>query len=67
MLDAKGIEYKSANPIREEDLDKRLSHLEKDFKGLVRKLYRLGIIKKGEEKDEMIIEWLENPVEYRRK
>ena len=52
MLDAKGVRYKFANPIREEDLDKRLSRLEKDFKGLVRKLYRLGIIKKGEEKDE---------------
>ena len=52
MLDAKGVRYKFANPIREEDLDERLSHLEKAFKGLVRKLYRLGIIKKGEEKDE---------------
>jgi len=50
MLDARGVKYKFANPIREEDLDKRLSHLEKDFKGLVRKLYHLGIIK-GEVKD----------------
>ena len=48
MLDTKGVKYKF--PIRVEDLDKRLSRLEKDFKGLVRKLYRLGIIKKGEEK-----------------
>ena len=50
MLDTKGVKYKF--PIRMEDLDKRLSHLEEAFKGLVRKLYRLGIIKKGEEKDE---------------
>ena len=48
MLDTKGVKYKF--PIRMEDLDKRLSHLEEAFKGLVRKLYRLGIIKKGEEK-----------------
>ena len=52
MLDARGVKYKFANPIREEDLDKRLSHLEEAFKELVRKLYRLGIIKKGKEKDE---------------
>ena len=43
MLDTKGVKYKF--PIRVEDLDERLSHLEKAFKGLVRKLYRLGIIK----------------------
>ena len=50
MLDTKGVKYKF--PIRVEDLEERLSHLEKDFKGLVQRLYRLGIIKKGEEKDE---------------
>jgi len=48
MLDTKGVKYKF--PIRMEDLDKRLSHLEEAFKGLVQRLYRLGIIKKGEEK-----------------
>ena len=47
MLNTKGIEYKSAKPIREEDLDKRLSHLEKAFKGLVQRLYRVGIIREG--------------------
>ena len=52
MLDARGVKYKFANPIRVEDLDKRLSRLEEAFKGLVQRLYRLGIIKKGEEKDE---------------
>ena len=50
MLDTKGVKYKF--PIREEDLDKRLSRLEEAFKGLVQRLYRLGIIKKGKEKDE---------------
>ena len=49
MLDTKGVKYKF--PIRMEDLDKRLSHLEKDFKGLVRRLYRLGIIKEEDERD----------------
>ena len=51
MLDTKGIKYKFANPIREEDLDKRLSHLEKDFKGLVKELYRRKIIKEENERD----------------
>ena len=57
MLDAKGVKYKF--PIRVEDLDERLSHLEKDFKGLVQRLYRLGIIKKGEEKGDPF-----NPSQY---
>jgi len=43
MLDTKGVKYKF--PIRVEDLDKRLSHLEKAFKGLVQRLYRVGIIR----------------------
>jgi len=45
MLDTKGVKYKF--PIRVEDLDKRLSHLEKAFKGLVQRLYRVGIIREG--------------------
>ena len=45
-----------------EDLDKRLSHLEEAFKGLVRKLYRLGIIKnmlkpKGDPFDPSQYDW----------
>ena len=39
MVNTKGAKYK------EEDLDKRLSHLEKAFKGLVQRLYRVGIIR----------------------
>ena len=49
MLDTKGVKYKF--PIRVEDLEERLSHLEKDFKGLVKELYRRKIIKEENERD----------------
>ena len=51
MLNTKGIEYKSAKPIRDEDLDERLSRLEEAFKGLVQRLYRVGIIKEDNDRD----------------